>query len=160
MAIAFLRRRPERGEDRLERIVDNTGSSATTYTDTNVDVDDEAYIYRVIALLNGERSKWSERLRVAVGPRRLWHFRRAEIHVATTAEQYSAAPAKQYSAAPAEQYSAAAAKQYSAAPAKQHTTAAPAEQYSAAAAEQHASSAANSHTQPAGAAKKCRRKSA
>lgn len=64
----ILRRRPQLGEETLKKLVENTGSSATSYTDSNVAVEDEEYIYRVLALLNGEKSKRSAKLVVEVSP--------------------------------------------------------------------------------------------
>ena len=67
-AYTILRRRPTQGENKLKRLVANTGSSATSYTDTDVNVDDGKYIYRVMALVDGVYSKWTDALKVKVGP--------------------------------------------------------------------------------------------
>ena len=67
-AYTILRRRPTQGENKLKRLVANTGSSATNYTDTDVNVDDGKYIYRVMALVDGVYSKWTDALKVKVGP--------------------------------------------------------------------------------------------
>ncbi len=64
----ILRRRPTQGEGKLKLLVANTGSTATTYTDTKVNADDGKYIYRVIGLIDGVLGKWSEKLTVNVGP--------------------------------------------------------------------------------------------
>ena len=50
----ILRRRPKRGEE-LQTLVANTGSSATSYTDTSATVAGERYFYRVKAIRNGVR---------------------------------------------------------------------------------------------------------
>ena len=44
----ILRRRPQQGESELQVYVDNTESEATSYTDTNTDLDTR-YVYRVKA---------------------------------------------------------------------------------------------------------------
>ena len=44
----ILRRRPQQGESELQVYVDNTDSTATSYTDTNTDLDTR-YVYRVKA---------------------------------------------------------------------------------------------------------------
>ena len=64
----ILRRRPAKGEGSLKRYVGDTGSSATSYTDTNVSIDDELYIYRVLALRGDLKSARSERVQIYVGP--------------------------------------------------------------------------------------------
>ena len=65
---SILRRRPTQGEDKLKLLVADTGSSATSHTDTKVNADDGKYIYRVIAWVDGALSKWSDKLTVNVGP--------------------------------------------------------------------------------------------
>ena len=50
----ILRRRPKRGEE-LQTLVSNTGSSATSYTDTSATAAGERYFYRVKAIRNGVR---------------------------------------------------------------------------------------------------------
>ena len=62
------RRRPELGEDKLTRIVDNTGNAETSYVDTDVRIEDEVYVYRVTALRGEARGKLSRPLWVEVGP--------------------------------------------------------------------------------------------
>ena len=58
------RRRPWLGEDGVPQIfVADTGSSATTYTDTTA-TESTRYNYRVKAIRNGERSKMSNLGRV------------------------------------------------------------------------------------------------
>ena len=64
----ILRRRPAQGEGSLKRYVGDTGSSATSYTDTNVTIDAELYIYRVLALRGDLKSARSERVMIEVGP--------------------------------------------------------------------------------------------
>ena len=64
---SILRRRPTQGEDKLKLLVADTGSSATSYTDTKVNADDGKYIYRVIAWVDGALSKWSDKVTVNVG---------------------------------------------------------------------------------------------
>ena len=56
----ILRRRPREGEDTLLVRVENTGSAATTFTDTNVEAD-KLYVYRVKAINEagvGEQSNY------------------------------------------------------------------------------------------------------
>ena len=64
----ILRRRPTQGEGSLKRYVGDTGSSATSYTDTNVSIDAELYIYRVLTLRGDLKSARSERVMIEVGP--------------------------------------------------------------------------------------------
>ena len=59
----ILRRRPRQGEDTLQTLVADTGSSATTYTDTTA-TESTRYTYRVKAIRNGEKSNWSNFARV------------------------------------------------------------------------------------------------
>ena len=59
----ILRRRPRQGEDTLQTLVADTGSSATTYTDTTA-TESTRYTYRVKAIRNGEKSNWSNYDRV------------------------------------------------------------------------------------------------
>ena len=59
----ILRRRPHQGEETLQTLVADTGSSATTYTDTTA-TESTRYTYRVKAIRNGERSKQSKFARV------------------------------------------------------------------------------------------------
>ncbi len=65
---SILRRRPTQGEDKLKLLVADTGSSATSHTDSKVNADDGKYIYRVIAWVDGALSKWSDKLTVNVAP--------------------------------------------------------------------------------------------
>ena len=67
-AYRINRRRPELGEDKLTRIVDNTGNAETSYVDTDVRIEDEVYVYRVTALRGEARGKLSRPLWVEVGP--------------------------------------------------------------------------------------------
>ena len=60
----ILRRRPKRGEDELQTLVSDTGSSATSYTDTTATEHGERYFYRVKAIRNGARSDRSNFVRV------------------------------------------------------------------------------------------------
>ena len=53
-----LRRRPHEGEETLLVHVENTGSTATTYTDTNV-MSGVRYVYRVKAINAAGLSQWS-----------------------------------------------------------------------------------------------------
>jgi titin len=53
-----LRRRPHEGEETLLVHVENTGSTATTYTDTNV-TSGVRYVYRVKAINAAGLSQWS-----------------------------------------------------------------------------------------------------
>ena len=59
-----LRRRPRQGENSLSTYVADTGSAATTYTDTNATEPGERYVYRVKALRVGEKSGRSNYVRV------------------------------------------------------------------------------------------------
>ena len=59
----ILRRRPRQGEDTLQTLVADTGSSATTYTDSTA-TESTRYTYRVKAIRNGEKSNWSNYDRV------------------------------------------------------------------------------------------------
>ena len=59
-----LRRRPRQGENSLLTYVADTGSAATTYTDTNATEPGERYVYRVKALRGGEKSGRSNYARV------------------------------------------------------------------------------------------------
>ena len=59
----ILRRRPQMGEDTLLVYVSDTGSTATTYTDTSTS-DDTRYIYRVKARNGDLLSEWSNFARV------------------------------------------------------------------------------------------------
>ena len=54
----ILRRRPHEGEETLLVHVENTGSTATTYTDTNV-TSGVRYVYRVKAINAAGLSQWS-----------------------------------------------------------------------------------------------------
>ncbi len=65
---SILRRRPTQGEDKLKLLVADTGSSATSHTDSKVNADDGKYIYRVIAWVDGALSKWSDKVTVNVAP--------------------------------------------------------------------------------------------
>ena len=58
-----LRRRPQWGETGLEVYVDDTGSPAATYTDTNT-VDPTRYVYRVKARNAAGLSEWSNFVRI------------------------------------------------------------------------------------------------
>ena len=58
-----LRRRPQWGETGLEVYVDDTGSPAATYTDTNT-VEDTRYVYRVKARNAAGLSEWSNFVRL------------------------------------------------------------------------------------------------
>ena len=60
----ILRRRPRQGENSLRTYVADTGSAATTYTDTNATEPGERYVYRVKALRGGEKSGRSNYARV------------------------------------------------------------------------------------------------
>ena len=55
----ILRRRPDQGERRLEVLVADTGSTATTYTDQTANVDGVRYVFRVKALNGTAISGWS-----------------------------------------------------------------------------------------------------
>ena len=55
----ILCRRPKQGENELQTLVSNTGSSATSYTDTTATEPGERYFYRVKAIRNGVRSQRS-----------------------------------------------------------------------------------------------------
>ncbi len=59
----ILRRRPHLGEDTFQTLVADTGSSATTYTDSTA-TESTRYNYRVKAIRNGEKSARSDRARV------------------------------------------------------------------------------------------------
>ena len=59
----ILRRRPRLGEETLQILVADTGSSATTYTDTTA-TESTRYTYRVKAIRNGEKSGRSNFARV------------------------------------------------------------------------------------------------
>ena len=59
----ILRRRRFLGEDSLQTLVADTGSSATTYTDSTA-TESTRYTYRVKAIRNGERSRRSNFARV------------------------------------------------------------------------------------------------
>ncbi len=58
-----LRRRPQWGEGDLEVYVDDTGSPAATYTDTNT-VEDTRYVYRVKARNAAGLSEWSNFVKI------------------------------------------------------------------------------------------------
>jgi hypothetical protein len=60
----ILRRRPTQGETELMTLVANTGSSATSYTDSSATTPGEHYIYRVVAIRGDQKSPWSQRLDV------------------------------------------------------------------------------------------------
>ena len=59
-----LRRRPDQGENTLLIHVADTGSTATSYTDTAATAAGEEYIYRVKALRGEEKSRWSNKVTV------------------------------------------------------------------------------------------------
>ena len=59
----ILRRRPQEGESELTVQVANTGSTATTYTDTDTSLDTR-YVYRVKARNGNNISPWSNFARV------------------------------------------------------------------------------------------------
>ena len=59
----ILRRRPRLGEDNLQTLVADTGSSATTYTDTTA-TETTRYVYRVKAIRDSEKSGRSNFARV------------------------------------------------------------------------------------------------
>ena len=59
----ILRRRPQQGESELAVHVDNTGSAATTWTDTDTSLDTR-YVYRVKARNGDLLSEWSNYARV------------------------------------------------------------------------------------------------
>ena len=59
MGYQILRRRPSKGENALSILVSDTGSTATTYTDTDV-TSGVRYVYRVKAINSagvGQRSR-------------------------------------------------------------------------------------------------------
>ena len=60
----ILRRRPLQDETELATLVDNTGSSATSYTDTSATTLGERYIYRVKAIRGDNRSEMSQPVRI------------------------------------------------------------------------------------------------
>ena len=60
----ILRRRPKEGEDRLLVLVEDTGSTATTYMDATANEPGVRYVYRVKALRGGEKSSRSNYARV------------------------------------------------------------------------------------------------
>ena len=53
----ILRRRPAEGENTLSALIADTGSTATTYTDTSATVPGVKYVYRVKAIRDGARSQ-------------------------------------------------------------------------------------------------------
>ena len=55
----ILRRRTNRGEQRLTTLVSDTGNTETTYTDATATEPGVRYAYRVKAIRNGVRSAWS-----------------------------------------------------------------------------------------------------
>ena len=55
----ILRRRPNRGENRLEPLVEDTQNAATSYTDTTATEAGTRYTYRVKAIRDGTKSAWS-----------------------------------------------------------------------------------------------------
>ena len=55
----ILRRRPFKGESTLMTLVNDTGSTDTTYADLNATEPGVRYVYRVKALRNGTKSLWS-----------------------------------------------------------------------------------------------------
>ena len=59
----ILRRRPQQGESELAVYVDNTGTTATTWTDTDTSLDTR-YVYRVKAHNGDLLSEWSNFARV------------------------------------------------------------------------------------------------
>ena len=59
----ILRRRPQQGESELAVYVDNTGTTATTWTDTGTSLDTR-YVYRVKARNGDLLSEWSNFARV------------------------------------------------------------------------------------------------
>lgn len=60
----ILRRRPLQGEIELTTLVDNTGGSAVSYTDTSATTLGEQYIYRVKTIRGNERSAASDPVQV------------------------------------------------------------------------------------------------
>ena len=59
----ILRRRPNQDETTLLVYVDDTGSTSTTYTDTNTP-NGHIYVYRVKALNSGGTGEWSNFVRI------------------------------------------------------------------------------------------------
>lgn len=62
----ILRRRPLEGETQLTTLVDNTGSSVTSYTDTSATAPGERYAYRVKSIRGTERSDPSDFVRIDI----------------------------------------------------------------------------------------------
>ena len=60
----ILRRRPLQGETVIMTLVDNTGSSDTTYTDTSATEPGVRYAYRIKSIRGGDRSEMSDFVRV------------------------------------------------------------------------------------------------
>ncbi len=60
----ILRRVPRKGETELTTLVADTGSAATSYTDTAAIEPGQRYVYRVKALRGSEQSDWSNFVRV------------------------------------------------------------------------------------------------
>ena len=59
----MLRRRPQQGEETITVYVSDTGSTATTYTDTGTGLDTQ-YVYRVKAKHPHSLSPWSNFARI------------------------------------------------------------------------------------------------
>ena len=64
----ILRRRTNRGEQRLTTLVSDTGNTETAYTDATATEPGVRYAYRVKAIRNGVRSAWSGFATVIVEP--------------------------------------------------------------------------------------------
>ncbi|MCY3867632.1 MAG: LysM peptidoglycan-binding domain-containing protein [Chloroflexi bacterium] len=60
----ILRRRPLQGETDLTTLVDNTGDSETSYTDTSATTPGEQYVYGVKSIRGSDRSDASESVQV------------------------------------------------------------------------------------------------
>ncbi len=66
--LRLFRRRPRLGEETLLILSPDLSSGTTSYTDNDVDIADEVYIYRLRAYRDDTRSDYSNRVRVTVGP--------------------------------------------------------------------------------------------